>query len=147
MFTWEGPHIVMSRTDAQNGLDFHFKTNRVAMATLGWHYCNEYNWNATSNRKFEAQSWRPVPVFSCMGRALYWSIKISIHSRNACLGPKFGFKETIGSLSKGSVWVILISMLDTQREAVFSVMALLILQVKSMFGKYSIHPIAACIYF
>jgi hypothetical protein len=24
MFTWEGPHIVMSRTDAQNGLDFHF---------------------------------------------------------------------------------------------------------------------------
>jgi hypothetical protein len=25
MFTLEGPHIVMSRTDAQNGLDFHFK--------------------------------------------------------------------------------------------------------------------------
>jgi hypothetical protein len=25
MFTSEGPHIVMSRTDAQNGLDFHFK--------------------------------------------------------------------------------------------------------------------------
>jgi hypothetical protein len=24
MFTLEGPHIVMSRTDAQNGLDFHF---------------------------------------------------------------------------------------------------------------------------
>jgi hypothetical protein len=23
-FTLEGPHIVMSRTDAQNGLDFHF---------------------------------------------------------------------------------------------------------------------------
>jgi hypothetical protein len=27
MFTSEGPHIVMSRTDAQNGLDFHFKVN------------------------------------------------------------------------------------------------------------------------
>jgi hypothetical protein len=26
MFTWEGPHIVMSRTDAQNGLDFHFNS-------------------------------------------------------------------------------------------------------------------------
>jgi hypothetical protein len=25
MFTLEGPRIVMSRTDAQNGLDFHFK--------------------------------------------------------------------------------------------------------------------------
>jgi hypothetical protein len=25
MFTLESPHIVMSRTDAQNGLDFHFK--------------------------------------------------------------------------------------------------------------------------
>ena len=25
MFTLEGPHIVMSRTVAQNGLDFHFK--------------------------------------------------------------------------------------------------------------------------
>ena len=25
IFTLEGPHIVMSRTDAQNGLDFHFK--------------------------------------------------------------------------------------------------------------------------
>jgi hypothetical protein len=25
MFTLDGPHIVMSRTDAQNGLDFHFK--------------------------------------------------------------------------------------------------------------------------
>jgi hypothetical protein len=24
MFTLEGPHIVMNRTDAQNGLDFHF---------------------------------------------------------------------------------------------------------------------------
>jgi hypothetical protein len=24
MFTFRGPHIVMSRTDAQNGLDFHF---------------------------------------------------------------------------------------------------------------------------
>jgi hypothetical protein len=24
MFTLEGPHVVMSRTDAQNGLDFHF---------------------------------------------------------------------------------------------------------------------------
>ena len=29
MFTLEGPHIVMSRTDAQNGLDFHFKFRRV----------------------------------------------------------------------------------------------------------------------
>ena len=33
MFTSEGPHIVMSRTDAQNGLDFHFnkidKENKV----------------------------------------------------------------------------------------------------------------------
>jgi hypothetical protein len=27
MFTLEGPHIVMSRTDAQNGLDFHFKVD------------------------------------------------------------------------------------------------------------------------
>jgi hypothetical protein len=27
MFTLEGPHIVMSRTDAQNGLDFHFNFN------------------------------------------------------------------------------------------------------------------------
>jgi hypothetical protein len=25
MFTLEGPHIVMSRTDAQNGYDFYFK--------------------------------------------------------------------------------------------------------------------------
>jgi hypothetical protein len=25
MFTFRGPHIVMSRTDAQNRLDFHFK--------------------------------------------------------------------------------------------------------------------------
>jgi hypothetical protein len=25
MFTLEGPHIVMSKTDGQNGLDFHFK--------------------------------------------------------------------------------------------------------------------------
>jgi hypothetical protein len=25
MFTSEGPHIAMSRTDVQNGLDFHFK--------------------------------------------------------------------------------------------------------------------------
>ena len=29
MFTLEGPHIVMSRTDAQNGLDFHFKLRTV----------------------------------------------------------------------------------------------------------------------
>ena len=29
MFTSEGPHIVMSRTDAQNGLDFHFKLTSV----------------------------------------------------------------------------------------------------------------------
>ena len=28
MFTLEGPHIVMSRTDAQNGLDFHFKQGK-----------------------------------------------------------------------------------------------------------------------
>jgi hypothetical protein len=26
MFTPEGPHIVMSRTDAQKGLDFHLKS-------------------------------------------------------------------------------------------------------------------------
>jgi hypothetical protein len=29
MFTSEGPHIVMSRTDAQNGLDFHFKDQQI----------------------------------------------------------------------------------------------------------------------
>ena len=28
MFTLQGPHIVMSRTDAQNGLDFHFNILR-----------------------------------------------------------------------------------------------------------------------
>jgi hypothetical protein len=32
MFTLEGPHIVMSRTDAQNGLDFHFK-NKVTVTS------------------------------------------------------------------------------------------------------------------
>ena len=32
MFTLEGPHIVMSRTDAQNGLDFHF--NSILMRIL-----------------------------------------------------------------------------------------------------------------
>jgi hypothetical protein len=26
-----GPHIVMSRTDAQNGLDFHFKTTETVL--------------------------------------------------------------------------------------------------------------------
>jgi hypothetical protein len=26
-----GPHIVMSRTDAQNGLDFHFKKNFLVL--------------------------------------------------------------------------------------------------------------------
>jgi hypothetical protein len=33
MFTSEGPHIVMSRTDAQNGLDFHFKL-MIAIAVV-----------------------------------------------------------------------------------------------------------------
>jgi hypothetical protein len=28
IFTLEGPHIVMSRTDAQNGLDFHFNIQK-----------------------------------------------------------------------------------------------------------------------
>jgi hypothetical protein len=44
MFTLEGPHIVMNRTDAQNGLDFPFKYNdrRAASKGLfiwkpGWH--------------------------------------------------------------------------------------------------------------
>jgi hypothetical protein len=31
MFTLEGSHIVMSRTDAQNGLDFHFNARSVKM--------------------------------------------------------------------------------------------------------------------
>jgi hypothetical protein len=29
-----GPHIVMSRTDAQNGLDFHFKDLQFVMIEL-----------------------------------------------------------------------------------------------------------------
>jgi hypothetical protein len=29
MFTLEGPHIVMSRTDGQNGLDFHFNIGNL----------------------------------------------------------------------------------------------------------------------
>jgi hypothetical protein len=35
MFTLEGPHIVMSRTDAQNGLDFHFKNELNGVSTVG----------------------------------------------------------------------------------------------------------------
>jgi hypothetical protein len=48
MFTLEGPHIVMSRTDAQNGLDFptlifdSMQCNLVPRAMpvrgLGWHW-------------------------------------------------------------------------------------------------------------
>jgi hypothetical protein len=34
MFTLEGPHIVMSRTDAQNGLDFHFNLKNKTVAYL-----------------------------------------------------------------------------------------------------------------
>jgi hypothetical protein len=34
MFTLEGPHIVMSRTDAQNRLDFHFKQGGVILYLL-----------------------------------------------------------------------------------------------------------------
>jgi hypothetical protein len=32
MFTLEGPHIVMSRTDAQNELDFHFNIRHTCHA-------------------------------------------------------------------------------------------------------------------
>jgi hypothetical protein len=35
MFTLEGPHIVMSRTDAQNGLDFHFKVQPLSYNISG----------------------------------------------------------------------------------------------------------------
>jgi hypothetical protein len=38
MFTLEGPHIVMSRTDAQNGLNFHFNL----MGILGFALFEKY---------------------------------------------------------------------------------------------------------
>ena len=34
MFTFRGPRIVMSRTDAQNGLDFHFNELRFPFSIL-----------------------------------------------------------------------------------------------------------------
>jgi hypothetical protein len=41
MFTLEGSHIVMGRTDAQNGLDFHFKVTRF------YHILSHFSWHAT----------------------------------------------------------------------------------------------------
>jgi hypothetical protein len=39
-----GPHIVMSRTDAQNGLDFHFKANFPTTCLETWTFSKILVW-------------------------------------------------------------------------------------------------------
>jgi hypothetical protein len=58
MFTLEGPHIVMSRTDAQNGLDFHFNFNHFFIQPAPGEFVH-----GKANTNFDNLDWLVIKFF------------------------------------------------------------------------------------
>jgi hypothetical protein len=75
------------------------KYHMIVYRYIDW---TEYNWNATSNRKFEANLKASPSLFTHMKRAQ--SVNYDMNTR--VWGSIFGFKKKISSLSEGSVPVI-----------------------------------------